>query len=105
MSNSPLESQIDRIFDLQKTHALHLRTGTAEERIDRIQKLHDWVLSHREDIRNAMYSDYRKPFTETDISEIYPVVSEAKHTIKNLPLPPNPWVRLRPNHREAACLS
>ena len=35
-------------------------------------------------IREALHADFRKPFTETDLSEIYPVVSEAKHSIKKL---------------------
>lgn len=84
MDTELMNTQITEVLDLQKRHALKLRTSTAEERIELIQKLHDRVLSHREEIRKALYADYRKPFIETDISEIYPVVSEAKHTIKNL---------------------
>lgn len=91
MNVEAIKSQVEEVLKLQKNHALNLRTSTAEERIELLQKLHDWVLSHREEIRNAMYSDYRKPFTETDISEIYPVVSEAKHTIKNL----KSWMRVK----------
>jgi aldehyde dehydrogenase (NAD+) len=79
-----MKTKIDQVFDLQKTHALDLRSSTAEERIGLIRRLHDWVLSHRDDIKKAMYLDYRKPHTETDISEVYPVLSEAKHTIKHL---------------------
>lgn len=79
-----MKTEIDRVFDLQKSHSLALRSSTADERIRLIRDLHDWVLSHRHDIKKAMYADYRKPYTETDISEIYPVLSEAKHTIKNL---------------------
>lgn len=86
-----MKSQIEEVLSLQKSHALNLRTSTAKERIELIRKLHDWVLSHREDIRKAMYADYRKPFTETDITEIYPVVSEAKHTIKSL----KNWMRAK----------
>jgi aldehyde dehydrogenase (NAD+) len=84
MNDESLKLRVETVLKLQKQHALHLRTSTAAERIGWIKKLRDWVLSHRELIREAMYADYRKPFTETDISEIYPVVSEAKHTIKNL---------------------
>jgi aldehyde dehydrogenase (NAD+) len=91
MNTELMNTRITEVLDLQKRHALKLRTSTAEERIELIQKLHDWVLSHREEIRKALYSDYRKPFTETDISEIYPVVSEAKHTIKNL----KQWMKAR----------
>lgn len=84
MNDASLKSRVEKILKTQKQHALHLRTSTAIERIGWIKKLHDWVLSHREVIREAMHADYRKPFTETDISEIYPVVSEARHTIKKL---------------------
>ena len=86
-----MKSEIEEVLHLQKSHALNLRTSTAKERIELLRKLHDWVLSHREDIRKAMYADYRKPYTETDISEIYPVVSEAKHTIKSL----KNWMRAK----------
>ena len=79
-----MKSQVNEVFDLQKAHAFKMRTSSAEERIQLIRSLHDWVLSHRQDIKDAMFADYRKPFTETDITEIYPVLSEAKHTIKNL---------------------
>lgn len=86
-----MKSEIEEVLHLQKSHALNLRTSTAKERIELLRKLHDWVLSHREDIRKAMYADYRKPYTETDITEIYPVVSEAKHTIKSL----KNWMRAK----------
>ena len=79
-----MKTEIDKVFDLQKTHSLNMRSSTAEERIGLLRSLHDWVLEHREDIKKAMYADYRKPYTETDITEIYPVLSEAKHTIKCL---------------------
>lgn len=79
-----MKTQIDKVFDLQKNHSLILRSSTVEERIGLIRNLHDWILGHRDDIKKAMYADYRKPYTETDITEIYPVLSEAKHTIKNL---------------------
>lgn len=79
-----LEAQIDKVFDSQKHHSISLRKSTVDERLGHIRRLHDWILSHKEDIRKALFADYRKPFTETDITEIYPVLSEAKHYIKNL---------------------
>ena len=84
MNDGSLKSRVEKVLKAQKQHALHLRTSTAVERIGWIKKLHDWVLSHREVIREALHADFRKPFTETDLSEIYPVVSEAKHSIKKL---------------------
>jgi aldehyde dehydrogenase (NAD+) len=78
------KKQIDEVFELQKNHAFILRTSKPEDRIEMIRRLHDWILAHRQDIRDALYADYRKPNIETDITEIYPAVSEARHTIKNL---------------------
>jgi len=91
MNIESMKSEIEEVLHLQKSHAQNLRISTAKERIELLRKLHDWVLSHREDIRKAMYADYRKPYTETDITEIYPVVSEAKHTIKSL----KNWMRAK----------
>lgn len=79
-----LESKIDELFDLQKKHSISLRKSTVQERIGHIKRLREWVLSHKEDIQKALYADYKKPYTETDITEIYPVLSEAKHNISNL---------------------
>jgi aldehyde dehydrogenase (NAD+) len=79
-----LKTQIDDVFNNQKAHSLSLRQSTAESRIELIRKLHDWILEHRQDIRDALFADYKKPNIETDITEIYPAVSEARHTIKSL---------------------
>jgi aldehyde dehydrogenase (NAD+) len=79
-----LESKIGKLFDLQKRHSISLRKSTVHERLGHIKRLREWVVSHKEDIQKALFADYRKPYTETDITEIYPVLSEAKHYINNL---------------------
>lgn len=85
----PIKIQINEVFQLQQHNSLNLRTSKVEERIEAIRRLHDWILEHRQDIRDALYADYKKPNIETDISEIYPAVSEARHTIKSL----KSWMR------------
>jgi aldehyde dehydrogenase (NAD+) len=85
------KKHIDEVFEIQKNHSLGLRTSTAEARIEHIRRLHDWILAHRQDIRDALFADYKKPNIETDISEIYPAVSEARHTIKSL----KGWMRTK----------
>lgn len=84
METALLKTQLDEVFERQKEYTLALRTSTAEQRIALIRRLHDWILEHRQDIRDALFADFRKPNIETDITEIYPAVSEARHTIKNL---------------------
>jgi acyl-CoA reductase-like NAD-dependent aldehyde dehydrogenase len=56
-----MKNQLEEVFQLQRAHALSLRTSTAEDRIEMLRRLHDWVLEHRQDIRDAMFADYRKP--------------------------------------------
>jgi aldehyde dehydrogenase (NAD+) len=84
MGNETLAAQVDRVFQAQQAHAIQLRTSTAKSRIQAIQEVHDWVWAHRADIREALFADFKKPFFETDVSEIYPVLSEARHTIRHL---------------------
>lgn len=57
---------------------------TARERIAKIRRLHDAILRHRDDIRAALWADYRKPPAEVDLSEILPVVQEARYAARRL---------------------
>jgi len=57
---------------------------TARERIAKLRRLHDALLAHRDDIRAALWADYRKPVPEVDLSEILPVVQEARHAMRRL---------------------
>jgi len=75
---------IAQIFDQQQQTARFWRSSTFDERIARIKRLQNWILTHQDKIRKAIYDDFRKPHTETDLSEIFPVNSEINHTIKNL---------------------
>jgi aldehyde dehydrogenase (NAD+) len=77
-------SSIDQVFGQQQKTARTWRSSTADERIVRIQQLQNWILQHQDEIRKAIYDDFQKPATETDLSEIFPVNSEINHTIKNL---------------------
>ena len=49
------------------------------------------MLSRREEIRAALWDDYRKPPAEVDLSEIYPAVGEARHAMRHL----RRWMRPR----------
>jgi aldehyde dehydrogenase (NAD+) len=91
MEISLIKSEIDEVFDLQKKKALVMRTSSPKERINLIRRLHDWIISHREEIRKALILDYNKPAAETDMTEIYPVLSEARYAIMNL----KNWMRIK----------
>lgn len=88
MINSPVIqnalSGIEETFNLQQKKAKLWRSSTAEERIERLSQIKNWIKKNQDEIRNALYSDFKKPVPETDLSEIYPVTSEINHTVKNL---------------------
>ncbi len=72
------------IFEKQKRKSLLLRSETIADRKKRIKTLDPFLLKNRERIREAVYQDFKKPKTESDISELYPVLTEIRHTLANL---------------------
>jgi aldehyde dehydrogenase (NAD+) len=78
------EADIERIYEAQQRNRAAVANTTAAQRIEEIRRLHDAVLARRDEIRAAMWADYRKPAAEVDLSEIYPAVSEARHAARHL---------------------
>ncbi|HYW04810.1 MAG TPA: aldehyde dehydrogenase family protein [Gammaproteobacteria bacterium] len=85
------EAEIREAFHKQQARALELRKSTLEERIEKIRRLRDAVLARREELQRAGAADYRKPSVEVDLTEIFPILTEVKHTIKHL----RKWARPR----------
>jgi len=75
---------IDRIYDQQQSRRTRTAASTARQRIEKLKRLHDALLARREEIRQALWADYQKPAPEVDLSEILPVVSEARHAMQHL---------------------
>jgi aldehyde dehydrogenase (NAD+) len=82
--NSSIQQQIHEIFSAQKIQALKMRNSTSLLRIALLKKLLNWIKINQEDIRRAVYADFKKPYPEIDISEIYVVINEINHAIKHL---------------------
>ncbi|HKR65940.1 MAG TPA: aldehyde dehydrogenase family protein [Thermoanaerobaculia bacterium] len=76
--------EIERIYDLQQRNRAAVGATSASQRIEKLRRLERAVLARRDEIRAAMWDDYRKPAAEVDLSEIYPVVSEARHAVRHL---------------------
>ena len=66
----------------QRTPAL--RQEDVAARRARLQKLSDWLHTHRTDIQQALLADFRKPTAETDLTEIWTSLVELKHTMSHL---------------------
>lgn len=77
-------NELFKLFDYQGQTAHAWRKSTSEERKAKLLKLRSWIQGHQQEIREALWNDFRKPATETDLSEIFPVTSEINHALKNL---------------------
>jgi len=76
--------EIDRIYEKQRVRRDAVAATSARERIAKLRSLHDALFAHRADLYAALWADYQKPASEVDLSELYPVVSEARHAIRHL---------------------
>ena len=77
-------STIEATFLSQQKTAKQWRSSTAEERIERLNRIKNWIKKNQDEIRNSLWADFKKPIPETDLSEIYPVTSEINHAVKSL---------------------
>ena len=81
--NTKLE-EILRIFDAQKKNFQNVKNTTVAERLKKIKKLRQVVYAKREKIQEALWTDFHKPATQVDLTEIVPIISEAKNFEANL---------------------
>ena len=81
--NTKLE-EILRIYDAQRKNFQHVKDSTLSQRLKKIKKLRQVILSKREEIQKALLADFRKPALQVDFTEIYPIIAEAKNFEANL---------------------
>jgi aldehyde dehydrogenase (NAD+) len=84
MSNSRSSTEITALFELQRAYSLHLRTSDAQQRIASLHLILSWINSHQEEIREVVHKDFKKPYPEIDLTEIFAVTQEIKYAIKHL---------------------
>ncbi|PNQ74046.1 aldehyde dehydrogenase family protein [Hanstruepera neustonica] len=73
------------LFDKQKANQFNIGNTNYKERVIKLKKLkHALESTYKQDIRDALYADFKKPQLEVDLTEIYPVIDEIKYVSKNL---------------------
>lgn len=72
------------LFEKQKKKSLQLRSESIKERKTRIKQLEKTILDYRDRIAEAVSADFKKPKSESDVSEVYPVLTEIRHTLNHL---------------------
>ena len=75
--NTKLE-EIFRVYDAQQKNLLKLKNSSIDDRLKKIKLLEKVVLANRKKIQEALFNDFKKGALQTDFSEIYPVVAEAR---------------------------
>lgn len=78
------EDCIRTLFDAQASTALALRDSSAVERRRKIARLRDAVLARREEWYAAFRTDLGKHPVEVELTELLPVIDEARHALKHL---------------------
>lgn len=78
------------LFNKQKSNQFQIGNTNYNERIKKLSKLQKAIeVTYREDIKNALYKDLGKPILETELTEIYAIIGDIKHTKANL----HKWMR------------
>jgi aldehyde dehydrogenase (NAD+) len=73
------------LFNTQKENQFIVGNSTPKQRIQKLNALKKAIeFTYKDKIRQALFDDFKKPFTETDLTEIYPVISEIKFAKSNL---------------------
>lgn len=78
------KSSISTQFAELSRKSVQLRREPVSARKARLSKLLRWLMANRQRVKDAVFADFRKPAVEVDISEVYPVIGELKHALKNL---------------------
>tara|TARA_Y100000768_G_scaffold196256_1_gene147482 strand:+ start:281 stop:1690 length:1410 start_codon:yes stop_codon:yes gene_type:complete len=78
------EKELINSYKILKENVSQLKLTTYSERIFKLKKLKENILSNRDNIKDALKKDFRKNESEVDLTEIFPVIQEINHTIKNL---------------------
>jgi aldehyde dehydrogenase (NAD+) len=84
IQNEPTTAGVDRIFELQRAKSRILRQEPVANRLERLQNLRTWIHINRSAIHKAAHDDFGKPAVEVDGVEIFHVLQEIDHVIKNL---------------------
>ena len=77
-------SDLDRIYQLQRQNCAAVGATTAAQRAGKIRNLERRLLERRDEVRAAMWEDFRKPPEEVDLIELFAIAGEARHASRHL---------------------
>ena len=79
------ENKFAKVFATLKTNQYAVANTSAKQRIAKLRALKKALeTDFKQAIREALQKDLNKPYLETDLTEIYPVIKEIKYASKHL---------------------
>lgn len=81
-----------KVFNTLKANQFHIGDAGYKERIKKLNNLKKALeFSYKSRIREALYTDFKKPYLETDLTEIYPIIDEINFAKRNL----KSWLKIQ----------
>jgi aldehyde dehydrogenase (NAD+) len=78
-------NEIQTLFKNQKENQFKVANKPIAERKKKLKQLKTAIeVTFRDEIRTALYNDFKKHPSESDLTEIYPITGEIKHALNNL---------------------
>ncbi|MHA8102155.1 aldehyde dehydrogenase family protein [Aquirufa nivalisilvae] len=81
---SLIEDQIAEVFWIQKSSLSRLKNTTHKERIDKLRSIEKYMISHKKELFDALYDDFKKPSSEVILAELLGVKREIDHICAHL---------------------
>ncbi|NML67540.1 aldehyde dehydrogenase family protein [Hymenobacter sp. RP-2-7] len=83
-STAPAANPFAVAFAALRARAPALRAADVAARRQRLRRLEAWLLAHRADVQQVLYQDFKKPAAEVDLTELWPTLTELRHTRRHL---------------------
>ena len=77
-------TRIKNVFELQQKNKADINNSSVDKRKFKLKKLLNAILNNIDELCDANYKDFKKAKTETMLSEVFPLTSELRHTIRNI---------------------
>lgn len=80
----PSQAEVEQLFHAQREYAPLIARSSSRERLEKLQKIYDYLVEHEADIIAALRADFKKPEVETLLSESGVVLSNIRYIRKRL---------------------
>lgn len=79
-----MTENVKNIFEQQKSNRWRIAKTSTKERLFKINKVKEAVLSRREELHQALFDDFKKNPGEVDLTEVHPTIAEINDVQKHL---------------------